>query len=641
MCGICGFVVDEKALAPADWDGVLQAMTAAQSHRGPDQDGRFLSIHQGYTIGLGHRRLSIIDLSELGRQPMENEDGNVRIVFNGEIYNYRDLQHCLREKNHRFRSQSDTETIIHHYEERKFACVDDFNGMFGFAVWDKAAATLFMARDRLGIKPLFYTRIDKGIAFASEIKSLLLVPGVRPELAPEAVDQYLALGYVPGPCTIFKGIHSLLPGHWLAWRAGEVSIERYWRPDTAGEYHTGSDADLVDEYDCLLNAAVDRHLVADVPIGAFLSGGLDSSLICAIAAKRITGKLKTFFIGFGGGGDEREFAAAAARHIGADHHERMAEPLLAAMLPKLLWHLEQPLFDNSILPTFLVSQFACEEGKVVLSGDGGDEPFVGYGWTRAAIGIPGIGIAGPAPDWRWNYQAGRMGLFKRGIYDLTHGPTERYLRRIGTLKPLRDWLYRPEFAAGLSVDGIGTMQQVIDSLTVRENRERYPLTDLQRYLPEDVLFKVDRMSMANSLEVRPPLLDHQLVEWTLRLPWRLRCNGGKGKILLRQVAARYLPPIILQPRKQGFTVPVGRWLKGPTGDLAARAFASPRFAERGIVRPEAAQELLALHRSGRCELGHRIWSLLVLEVWSRIWLDGQSWQQSLAEIFTETGDTRK
>jgi asparagine synthase (glutamine-hydrolysing) len=639
MCGICGFVIERSQQPKVDWRQTLVNMTALQRHRGPDQDGHYFAGHEQYLVGLGHRRLSIIDLSEQGRQPMANEDGSVIITFNGEIYNYRELHQGLSERNHAFRSTSDTETIVHLYEEEGTSCVYKLNGMFGLGVWDARHRTLFLARDRLGIKPLFYSPLGNGIAFASELKSLLELPGFVRRPRPAQIDQYLTFGYVPGPQTVFEGIYALPAGYWLTWREGIIETGRYWYPPVDDEVTPGRLSSLVDGLDALLNVAVRSHLVADVPVGAFLSGGVDSSLVCAIAQRYLKEPLQTFSIGFGGGGDELPYARMVADHIGSQHYERLAEPDLTARLPSFVWHLEQPLFDNSIIPTFLVSQLARERCKVVLAGDGGDEPFFGYGWTRAAIGIPGIALPGAKPrGWRWNYRGGLLGKLQRAQFDLTHSGLDRYLRRMTTAESFRRWLYAPGFSEQQTVDPQDELAASINSYIVKNWRERFIMADLLHYLPGDILFKVDRMSMAHSLEVRPPLLDYRVVEWALRLPWQLRYAKGVGKVLLRMVAQRYLPEPILKPRKQGFTIPIGSWLRGPTGQLAAALFRSSQFARRGMIAPQSALRLLQMHRSGKSEVGHRIWSVLMLEIWCRVWLDQQSPNQTLEQMLHETGD---
>jgi asparagine synthase (glutamine-hydrolysing) len=375
--------------------------------------------------------------------------------------------------------------------------------------------------------------------------------------------------------------------------------------------------------------------VSDVPVGAFLSGGIDSSLVAAIAQKHYPEPLETFTIGFGGGHDERAYARMVAAHIGSHHHEKLAEPDLTGLLPLFIWHLEQPLFDNSVLPTFLVSELASKQGKVVLSGDGGDETFAGYDWTRFALVLPHLPLPWEPTGWKWLYQNGLSGFLKRLLFDLGNDARSRYLRRMTSPIDFRQWLYTEDFLATTKGDPVSKLAAFLSQAPIREDPERFLYCDLQAYLPEDVLFKVDRMSMAHGLEVRVPLLDHKLMEWLFRLPFHMRFRRGHGKYLLRKVAERYLPSFILKPRKQGFTIPISVWLRGSLGDTAEALFSSRVFAARDMIQPGRALTLLEMHRRGDYDLGHRIWSLIVLEVWARIWLDGRACTNSLDQIVHE------
>ena len=627
MCGLGGY-------AGTGSQEVLDRMTKLLAHRGPDARGTWA----GHGVGLAATRLAILDLSPAGNQPMGDASAGVYVAFNGEIYNFEELRTELASVGYVFHSRSDTEVLLHGYRYWGESILPRLRGMFAFAIWDELHRQLLLARDRLGIKPLFYAQLPDGLVFASEIKALFAHPSLRVQMDPAVVDEYLALGYVASPRTIFKGVHALPPGHWLRWRAAAPETRRYWAPDFRQSALEGREDDLVDELDARLNDAVRSHLLADVPVGVFLSGGIDSSLVAAIAQRHSPEPLHTFTIGFAGGGDERAYARQVSAHIGSRHHERLAEPALEEELPRLLWHLEQPLFDNSVLPTHLVSQLAREQVKVVLSGDGGDEPFAGYDWTRWALVLPSLPLAPVGGGWEWAYRTGKIGVLQRLYYDLSHPAEERYLRRMTASRPFRHWLCTPEYLEQIGGDAVDGLRGLLRDAPVRDPREAFLHADLSGFLPDDILFKVDRMSMAHSLEVRVPLLDHHLLEWVLRLPWAMRFRRGRGKYLLRRVAARYLPAPILKPRKQGFTVPVGRWLHGELGDLARALFASKAFGGRGIIRQDKALQLLAMHRSGRYELGHRIWSLVVLETWCRVWLDGQSHAQSLRALLAECGE---
>ena len=606
---------------------VLEAMTQLLAHRGPD--GRGVWIDDG--IGLAHTRLSILDLSAAGSQPMVTSDGSCVLVFNGEIYNYQDLREELQQEGETFRSRSDTEVLLMGYRRWGKSVLERLRGMFAFALWDTPKRKLLLARDRLGIKPLFFAHLKPGIVFASEIKAMLVHPGIRREMNPSAVDAYFELGYIPGPDTVFEGVQALAPGCWLEYAEGSLTTRRYWIPDFSRNGLAGSEDELLEQLDQRLNDAVKSHLVADVSVGAFLSGGIDSSLVCAVAQKHVPKPLRTFTIGFNGGGDERRYARLVAAHIGADHHEMLATPDILSELPRLVKHLEQPLFDNSVLPTHLVSQAARQHVKVVLSGDGGDEPFAGYEWTRRALSLPRAPGSWQPAGWHWAYRSGAAGLAQRLAYDLTHSADDRYQRRVCVSAALRSWLYHPEFISQFPNSIQDSTQHLLDQAPVPDMRDRFIHADLCRYLPEDVLFKVDRMSMANSLEVRVPLLDHHLMEWVLRLPFDMRFRAGRGKYLLRKLAVRYLPPEILKPRKQGFTIPIGDWLRGELGNWVEGLFRSPSFENRRIIRKDAALELLAMHRTGRYELGHRIWQLVMFEVWARLWLDRLEGKDLMAE----------
>jgi len=606
---------------------VLEAMTQLLAHRGPD--GRGVWIDDG--IGLAHTRLSILDLSAAGSQPMVTSDGSCVLVFNGEIYNYQDLREELQQEGETFRSRSDTEVLLMGYRRWGKSVLERLRGMFAFALWDTPKRKLLLARDRLGIKPLFFAHLKPGIVFASEIKAMLVHPGIRREMNPSAVDAYFELGYIPGPDTVFEGVQALAPGCWLEYAEGSLTTRRYWIPDFSRNGLAGSEDELLEQLDQRLNDAVKSHLVADVSVGAFLSGGIDSSLVCAVAQKHVPKPLRTFTIGFNGGGDERRYARLVAAHIGADHHEMLATPDILSELPRLVKHLEQPLFDNSVLPTHLVSQAARQHVKVVLSGDGGDEPFAGYEWTRRALSLPRAPGSWQPAGWHWAYRSGAAGLAQRLAYDLTHSADDRYQRRVCVSAALRSWLYHPEFISQSPNSIQDSTQHLLDQAPVPDMRDRFIHADLCRYLPEDVLFKVDRMSMANSLEVRVPLLDHHLMEWVLRLPFDMRFRAGRGKYLLRKLAVRYLPPEILKPRKQGFTIPIGDWLRGELGNWVEGLFRSPSFENRRIIRKDAALELLAMHRTGRYELGHRIWQLVMFEVWARLWLDRLEGKDLMAE----------
>jgi len=604
VCGLAGYVGQGDV-------HTLEAMAATLHHRGPDASGVWLDDR----AGLAHARLSIQDLSEAGAQPMSA--AGIHLAFNGEIYNAPALREQLIQAGHEFRGHSDTEVILQGYVQWGKGVIARLSGMFAIALWNEGKQTMLLARDRVGIKPLFYAIHDKGVVFGSEIKAIFAHASIEKRLNRGMIDSYLALGYVPRPQTIFEGVQVLPPAHCLIWQHGTCHMEAYWQLH-ADQTAQDSEEDLTDELDARLNDAVASHLLSDVAIGAFLSGGVDSSLVCAIAAKQMDVPLKTFTIGFDGGGDERGWAKMVAEHIGSEHHAHVASLDLVEKLPIFLQHLEQPLFDNSILPTYLVSSVASEKVKVVLAGDGGDEPFLGYDWTRRALSLPRLLPTLPYAGWKWAYRTGKAGLLQRALFDISHNADARYLRRMTVSQAFRYDLYTDDYRDTLQAEPIAMLAE---SLCQHAGDTRFSYADLNGYLPEDVLFKVDRMSMAHGLEVRVPLLDHQLLAWEMRLPLAMRFRDGHGKYLLRKVAARYLPTDILKPRKQGFTIPIGAWLRGDLGQWAESLFTSHRFAQRGIFKPEKVLELLRLHQSGRFELGHRLWSMIVLEMWFREWMD--------------------
>ena len=632
MCGICGsigFEVDHLWI-----DSALEAL----SHRGPDHAETWC----GERVSLGHARLSIIDLSASGNQPMVTPDRRYIIVFNGEIYNYLDLRKALEREGDVFQSASDTEVVLLGYRRWGKTVLQRLRGMFAFAVWDNLTKKLLLARDRIGIKPLFYSQVANGLIFASEMKAIISHPNLEKKINHRAVDHYLSLGYVPGPETIFKNIFALPPGFQGEWKNKALHLRRYWIPNFRAPALQASEDDLIEELDQKLTDAVRSHLVSDVPVGVFLSGGLDSSLVAAIAQQHTDQALSTYSIGFEAGRDERNYARTVANHIHSNHRENLISMNWVDQLPHLQWHLEQPLFDNSILPTYLVSQFASKEVKVVISGDGGDEPFCGYDWTRYSLALPSLPEMWSPSGWRWAYRKGMGGALKKLIYDVCHGGNGRYLRRMRVSQRLIHELYTDEFLkkVGKTDDQNNFLDRVLQAAPVRDRRDRFIYADFSTYLPEDILTKVDRMSMANSLEVRVPLLDHHFIEFVLTLPFRMRFRHGRGKYLLRKLAERYLPPSILKPRKQGFTVPLSNWLKSDLGDKIAGLFRSESFKERGIIRPESALKLLSLNRSNQYDLSYRIWSLVVLEAWARVWLDGEDYHQPLFHEIPVTGSTK-
>jgi asparagine synthase (glutamine-hydrolysing) len=619
MCGIIGIVAAPGGAPPSE--AVGHAMNAAITHRGPDDEGLYCDER----AMLGMRRLSIIDL-EGGRQPVHNEDGTVQAVFNGEIYNFRELRAELEARGHRFYTQSDTEVIVHGYEEWGEACFARLDGMFGLALWDARARTLVIARDRFGEKPLFYAHDAGRLLFASELKSLLQVPGFRPAIAPEAVRAYVCFGYVPAPDSIFEGVHKVPPGHFLRYAHDRVSLERYYELELEPKLEL-SEADAERELGRLLDQAVQSRLVSDVPFGAFLSGGIDSSVVVALMSRHLSQPVRTFSIGF----HESEYnelsdARRVAHHLGTEHRELIVEPDAVDLLQQLVWYLDEPFADSSAVPTYLVSKLAREHVKMVLTGDAGDEAFAGYDRYLRYLDLQRLGalksaVAATAAVAGHLVPAERGFRLRRIAERLRQPYPDSYLSGVAvTRASVADELLG-EAVRPTTAGHYGGLAAVAHASSTLEALDRCVAIDFASYLPDDVLVKLDRMAMANSLEGRAPFLDHRLVEFAVRLPPELRVKEHRGKYLLRKVAARWLPPEVLTKPKHGFGIPLAKWFRGPLAGLAGDVLGSQAFRERGLIRPEAAQRYLKEHLDGQADYGELLWLVLSLELWARRYLD--------------------
>ena len=627
MCGITGLLRHDGGPIDA---AALARMTDAIAHRGPDGAG----FHVEPGIGLGHRRLSIIDVAG-GAQPMTNEDGSVVIVFNGEIYNFPALRLYLQALGHVFANHCDTEAVVHAWEEYGPACVDHLDGMFAFAIWDRRRRTLFLARDRLGKKPLHYAALPTGLAFASELRAFAELPGLTQNLDPEAVEDFFAHGYVPDPATIFAGVKKLPPGHTLLIEHGRPlpAPRRYWRPTIAPQ-NLGLDeaAAMLREK---LAAATQARLMADVPLGAFLSGGVDSSGVVAAAARARAetgqGKLDTFTIGFPGDGDETPFAAMVAQHCGTTQHNQTAEAIdwiEAAGRQGAVFG--EPFADTSSVPTLAVCRLARRHATVALSGDGGDEVFGGYRRHRFHVLVEAARRVLPAGA-RRGFVAGLARLYPK----LDFAP--RFLRAKHTLTELSlnsalgYWRTMARMQAeqirGLLVPGMvegrdpaGRIAALMDESGAENPLARAQYVDLATWLPGMMLTKVDRTSMAASLEVRSPLLDHRLVEFGLSLPAGLKIRGGQGKVVLKRALESWVPRNVLYRPKQGFATPLGGVLREGMGRVRARLL-GPEMLDRGLFRPDALARLMDEHAAGR-DHAQALWSLLVFEGFLRSELTG-------------------
>ena len=615
MCGICGMAVAGRGAA-ADLEAV-QRMNARLVHRGPDSDGLF---HSG-GVALAARRLSIIDL-ERGDQPISSEDGGVTVVQNGEIYNYRELRAELERAGHRFRTASDTEVLVHLYEQHGEGFVERLRGMFAIALWDARERRLLLARDRFGIKPLYYRLAGGTLCFASELKALIEQPGFSRAIDPRAVAAFLAFNSIPAPLTIFAEARKLPPGTLALWRDGELTQTRYARPApaAAGEVRRRPAGELAEQLRETLRDSVRAHLVADVPVGVLLSGGVDSAGIVALAAGEQAGPLKTFSVGFEEASfDELERARLVAGRYGTDHHEIVLRPDAVELFPKLVEAFDEPFGDSSALPTYLVSELAAGEVKVALSGEGGDELFGGYYTYVADLLAPRIGrlaaLAAPLAEMLPSSDSKVSLDYKAKRFAMGAG-----------LPPLeRHHAWKEIFSRGLQASLLGGCDSGWDPVDLY--RERYAETagaeplarlqdvDLGIYLVDDLLVKTDRSSMAHSLELRVPFLDNEVAAMALGLATPLKVRGLAKKRLLRRALAPLLPKEVLRGPKQGFSIPVAAWLRGPLQGFAREVLSAESVSRQGWLDPATVTGLLDRHCSGQEDLSRQLWGLIAFTLW--------------------------
>jgi asparagine synthase (glutamine-hydrolysing) len=625
MCGIVGIVRNDAT--PVD-EVLLARMTNAIRHRGPDDDGFYFKG----SVGLGMRRLSIIDLKG-GQQPIHNQDRTAWIVFNGEIYNYLELREKLEKLGHTFYTNSDTEAIVHAYDRYGADCPKHLRGMFAFAIWDERTQELFLARDRVGKKPLLYAQLNDQFLFGSEFGALLLHPDVSRDIEPKALDYYLSFMCVPAPLTAYRAIRKLEPGHTLRWRKGEIRIERYWQPDFSkidvGEEEAGERAIEI------LRDAVRVRLMSEVPLGAFLSGGIDSSAVVALMSEVSSDPVKTFSIGF----EEQDFselhhARRVAEHVGADHHEFIVRPDALEVLPLLVEHYGEPFADSSAIPTYYVARETRNHVTVALNGDGGDESFAGYeryaamrlaeayyrlpAIMRGSVVEPAVGLI-PTSESRRS----RVRDAKRFLQAASLPKVDRYLRWVSVFdRDAKADLYSESFknetanahAADLlnpwfaKANGAGIVDAAL-------------LADIMTYLPNDLLVKVDIATMAVSLEARSPFLDHHVIEFAASLPEWLKLRGLTTKYLLKRVLKKLLPAENLQRRKMGFGVPIGHWFRGKLQPFLRETLLSEKALNRGLFRPQAVSHLVELHTLSERDYSHQLWTLLMLELWFERFID--------------------
>jgi len=628
MCGIAGIFHynTERAVD----ESLLHRMAKLIQHRGPDDDGFYITEK----VGLVQRRLAIIDLSPSGHQPMSNEDGSIWITFNGEIYNYQELRRELEQRGHRFASRSDTETIIHAYEEWGASCCTKLRGMFAYALWDEKQQALILARDRLGKKPLVYTQTSSAFLFGSELRVLLQHSEVQREVDLNALYAYLLLFYIPSPLTIFKGIAKLPPAHYLVFRNGETHLERYWRVDYSHKW-VASEEEYSERLWELLQEAVRIRLMSEVPLGAFLSGGIDSSAVVGVMSRLMNEPVKTFSIRYEESGfDETPYARQIAHLFQTEHHEFTVRPKAIEVLPRLVWHYGEPFADASALPTYYVSEMTRQYVTVALSGDAGDETFAGYRRYQAAYLIALYQRVPKALRyWVQGILVEMIGkrLLPAHLYYLIKIITER-----GDLSAAEGYFHRtPVFSAGMAAALLEP--QVFDQIdrrvvTARLEQhlaefgngnvlDRELFLDLMCYLPDDILVKVDIASMANSLEVRAPFLDHLLVEFAASLPPEMKRKNLTTKYILKQTLRRLLPAEILSRPKHGFSVPISRWLREELKVPLVNLLLDQRSLQRGYFKPQTIRTLIDEHLQGKMDHGDRLWALLNLELWQRTYMD--------------------
>lgn len=625
MCGICGVLnfngqtVDSNLI-----DGMCEKLV----HRGPDSSGKYI----GDNIGLGHRRLSIIDLKS-GNQPIHNENKTIWLIVNGEIYNYIELRSMLEKKGHVFYTQTDSEVIVHLYEQYQQECLEYLRGMFSFAIWDKQKKKLFIARDRTGQKPLVYWHDNNRFAFASELRSLLVAPWIKREVDPESLNLYLSFLYVPAPKTMFRNVKKLLPAHYLILENGKLEIKKYWSlkakvepRKTIQDYQQG----IIEH----LDESVKLRLVSDVPIGVFLSGGIDSSAIVAQMSKHIS-NIKTFSVGFENKlYNELEYAGIIARKFATDHHELIVKPKAIEIMPQLISHYGEPYADYSCIPTYYMARFAASHIKVALCGDGADESFSGY-HRYAATKLAGVFDLMPSFMRKIICQAAFSLIpagddirslawqSKRFFSSLGYSPVRRYLNWIACFnRDQKKGLFREDFLSEINLDSdIDYLKNQYLTKKAGNFADITRQVDIDTYLPNDLLVKMDIATMANSLETRAPFLDHKFMEYAASIPHDLKLHNFKNKYILKKAFTNYLPSKIIRRKKQGFGIPIGQWFRNELKGYAYDVLLAKRSTGRGYFNKAYIKSILDTHLEGSTDNGYKLWTLLMFELWAREFID--------------------
>ena len=632
MCGICG-------ICGKNDENLIKRMCRVMFHRGPDDEG----IYTDETISLGMRRLSIIDLTT-GHQPIHNEDGTLWIVFNGEIYNFQELKEYLEKHGHRFYTKSDTEVIVHLYEEFGEDCVQKLRGMFAFALWDKPKRKLFLVRDRLGIKPLYYTETNGKLIFASEIKAILQHPEVKCEVNLKALDEYLTFQYIPAPHTLFKGIWKLPQGHTLSYTDGKITLRQYWDVEFPQVPEKVDEREAAEELLERFRESIRLRLISDVPLGVLLSGGVDSSAVVAVMSGLVSRPIKTFTVGFAAEGDydETKYARLVAKRFETDHQEVILQPNACELLPKLIWHLDEPIADQAALPTYLVCELARKSVTVVLTGEGGDELFAGY--PRYLLSFF-ADVYHKFPAWM------KEQIVMKGASILPSKiPFSKYLKKVAFSSPdamnrnvrwmsnflpeEKEQLYSDSLKKVLSDNPIskeGWKDGWMDGWKDGSVLNSLMYMDMKTWLVDDILMKVDRMSMATSVEARVPFLDHKLVEFVCALPPKLKLKGFTTKYILKNTLNGLLPKEILNRRKHAFRVPASKWLQRDLKFLTSEILLSQAAQRRGYFNIDYIRQLVNSHLEGKIDAGQKLWNLICLELWHQIYID-KEWKEGLVNL---------
>ena len=638
MCGICG-VYNVLSGEPVS-QKLIEQMTHLISHRGPDDSGVYLNGN----VGLGFARLSIIDLSG-GHQPMSNETGDIWTVFNGEIWNHKALRKELTEKGHHFRTNSDTETIVHAYEEYGVDCIARLHGMFGLAIWDSLGKRLLLARDRVGKKPLYYTCVNGNLIFASEIKSLLYHPQVKRQVDVQALADFLSVRYVPGPATLFANIYKVLPGHWLLFEEDSFREECYW-DFTFGKTEARPVKEYIQGIQQHIHRAVEERLIADVPLGAMLSGGVDSSIIVGTMSQLMDEPVKTFSVGF----DVPEFselpyARLVADHFGTEHHELVVKCSdMIEYWPLLTWHRDEPVSEPSDLGVYLISKLARQHVKVVLSGEGGDELFAGYpkyivDWLAKYYHVLPTPIRNQVITPLLNHLPYDMRKIKMAARTLSQPAPERWMNWFGVFNgPLKNNLLSERTKAIIDNDGSRAFKRWLTQNPQRDDLSSMLYLDTKIWLPDNLLMKGDKMTMAASLEARVPLLDYKLIKYAASIPSNIKTKPFRAKYLLKRAYADFLPEPILTRKKMGFNVPTSIWFRGGQRNFITQLLLSERARSRGFLNNECVAAILRDHLEGRTQYGNQIFLLASLELWFRVFIDSSRLERpcvSLQELLDD------